>query len=113
MDNESSTLEALFEKTETYVKSTLELAKLKTIDKVAEIVSSLLANLVVVILASVFFLIFNIGIALWLGELLGKAYYGFFVVSGFYAVFGLVIFIFKNSLIKTPISNSIISKALK
>ena len=26
----------------------------------------------------------NVGLSLWIGELLGKAYYGFFAVAGFY-----------------------------
>jgi hypothetical protein len=69
--------------------------------------------LIVVIFAVLFFLILNIGVALWLGDLLGKSYYGFFAVSGFYAVLALFFFIFRDQMIKKPLNNSIINQVLE
>jgi hypothetical protein len=62
---------------------------------------------------AVFTLVINIGIAMWLGELLGKPYYGFFVVAIFYAVVMALLFIFRHEWIKTPVSNSIITQMIK
>jgi len=55
-----------------------------------------------------FFMILNIGIALWIGEMLGKSYYGFLILSGFYAILAIIVQIFSNRWIKKPIRNSII-----
>src|SRR3954465_15120096 len=98
---------SLIERAEQYGKASFELYKLKIIDKLAEVVSSIMARLVVFIFMFLFFLIINIGIALWIGEMLNKSYYGFFVLSGFYAVLGIVIYTFRKQLIQTPVSNSI------
>ena len=113
MDEQSGLIESLIEKGEQYGKTTLELLKLKTIDKSADVASNLVSWLIVIIFAVLFFLILNIGVALWLGEILGKSYYGFFVVSGFYALLALVFGIFRKQLIKEPLNNSIIEQVLE
>ena len=60
-----------------------------------------------------FTVIINIGIALWLGDILGKAYYGFFVVAGFYALIGGVLHFFMRDFIKKRTCNSLILQMLK
>ena len=113
MDEQSGLIESLIEKGEQYGKTTLELLKLKTLDKSADVVSNLVSWLIVLIFAVLFFLILNIGVALWLGELLGKSYYGFFVVSGFYALLALIFGIFRKQIVKNPVNNSIIEQVLE
>lgn len=105
-------IEDLFERTESYVKTNLDLVKLKAIDKTADIVSSVVANGAIVILGFFFFLLLNLGIGFWLGTLMGQTHYGFLVLAGFYALVTLLIFFLRKN-IKTPISNSIISQMLK
>lgn len=105
-------IENLIEKGEQYGKTTIELLKLKTLDKSADVVSNIVSWAVVIVFAVLFFLILNIGVALWLGELFGKAYYGFFAVSGFYALLAIVFGIFRKQLIKKPLNNSIVEQVL-
>jgi phosphoglycerol transferase MdoB-like AlkP superfamily enzyme len=113
MDEQTGLIESLIEKGEQYGKTTLELLKLKTLDKSADVASNLVSWLIVLIFAVLFFLILNIGVALWLGELLGKSYYGFFIVAGFYALLALIFSIFRKQLIKNPVNNSIIEQVLE
>ena len=113
MDEQSGLIESLIAKGEQYGKTTLELLKLKTLDKSADVVSNLVSWLIVVIFAVLFFMILNIGIALWIGELLGTSFYGFFVVSGFYALLAIVFAVFRKQLIKNPVNESIINQVLE
>jgi hypothetical protein len=62
---------------------------------------------------SMFALVLNLGVALWLGELLGKSYYGFFIVAAFYLLAGLVLHFFLQRWIRKPISDLIITQALQ
>jgi ABC-type transport system involved in cytochrome bd biosynthesis fused ATPase/permease subunit len=62
---------------------------------------------------TLFALVLNIGIALWLGELLGKNYYGFFIVAVFYLLSAIVLHFFLHNWIKKPVSNLIITQALQ
>lgn len=113
MDDKTTPIEALFDKAEAYSKTTLELMKLQVIDKSAEAVSAFIEKSVI-LLAFVFFaLMLSTGLALWLGELLGKNYYGFFAVAGVYAVLILLLFVFRQQWIQFPVSNAIISQMLK
>lgn len=113
MDNQATTIEMLFERAEDYTRTTIELTKLNVIDKSADVLSSLLSRLTVIIVAAMFVLLVNIGFSIWLGELLGETYYGYFVVSGAYFVLAIVIHSFKDQWIKVPVSNFIITKMTK
>ena len=113
MDNQATTIEMLFERAEDYTRTTIELTKLNVIDKSADVLSSLLSRLTVIIVAAMFVLLVNIGLSIWLGELLGETYYGYFVVSGAYFVLAVVIHSFKDHWIKVPVSNFIITKMTK
>lgn len=111
--NNATPLELLIEKAEGYSKTTMELFKLTAIDKTAEVVSSATARLIILSVVALFIIIVNIGLGLWIGELLGKIYYGFFVVAGFYLFIAILLQSFKNQLLKDPISNSIVTQLLK
>ncbi|HXD91649.1 MAG TPA: hypothetical protein VNX01_00470 [Bacteroidia bacterium] len=113
MENTKNDLELLFEKAADYIETKFNLLKLQTVDKAADVISSLICILVIVLIFLVFFFTINIGLALWIGTLLGKAYYGFFIISAFYVILGSIIYLLKNKLIKTGISNLIIKKLLK
>lgn len=113
MDERESSIEALIEKGEQYGKTTLELLKLKTLEKSSDVVSDLASWIIIVIFVSLFFLVLNIGVALWIGDLLGKSYQGFFIIAGFYALLALLFSVFRKQLIKNPVNNSIVTQVLK
>jgi len=113
METQASLIETLFEKSDRYTRTSAELYKLKAIGKSAELISVMTARLAVIVFMILFFLILNIGIALWIGEGLGKTYFGFFAVAGFYALGGALLYFFSNRWITAPLRNSIILQALK
>jgi uncharacterized membrane protein len=105
-------ISALFEKTETHVKTTVELFKLKMLEKSADVISSLAANLVIAFFTLLVLIFFHIGAALWIGACLGHAYLGFFIVSGFYVLITTILFIFRKRWMKNPIKELVIDKFL-
>ncbi|EIA07203.1 hypothetical protein [Flavobacterium frigoris] len=113
MDNKATAIETLFEKAEDYTRTTVELAKLNAIDKSADVLSSLFSRITVLIVVAMFVLLFNIGLSIWIGELLGKTYYGYFATASFYLLLAFLINGFKSQWLKIPVSNLIISKLLK
>ena len=114
MSEESqSVFESLYEKGEQYARTSLEVIKLKTIDKSADVTSNLVSWVVIIVFGTLFFLILNVGLALWIGSLLGASYYGFFIVSGFYGILALICAIFRKQLIKKPLNNSIVDQFLE
>lgn len=108
MENQTSPLETLFEKIKSYVETRIDLVKLKAIDKSSTIIATMIAKIVVILMLFFFIFFLNVGIALLLGDLLGKSYYGFFIVAGFYGITGLVFHWSKEKILKTPITNAIV-----
>ena len=113
MEDNANLLESLLEKATEYGKTSFELVKLKALDKSSDIVSTIVPRLVVIALLSSFLLFLNLGLALWLGEILGKTFYGFFVVAAFYGFAGLIIHFFMHKRLKKIVSNYFIKKVLK
>lgn len=112
MEKQIKQIDSLVEKAETYAKTSVELLKLKTVDKVADGTSGFVAWSAVIIAVILFFITLNFGVALWLGDLMGKIHHGFFVVAGFYALIGLILYIFRNKWIKKPLNDSMINEML-
>jgi lipopolysaccharide export LptBFGC system permease protein LptF len=110
MENKTSYLEPLFERIEEYSKTSYELKKLKVLGKTADVLSAYISRGLTLIVFSVFIVFANIGLALWLGDLTGKTYYGFVFVAAFYFVVWGVLFFFLHNWIKKIVCNSLISK---
>ncbi|MGG9970898.1 hypothetical protein ACQ33O_03795 [Ferruginibacter sp. SUN002] len=108
MSDNATTIETLFEKAENYGRTSVELLRLKAIGKSADVFSSLAIQLVITIAVAILAICLNIALALWIGELLGKSYYGFLIIAGAYAFITVVLYIFRYQLIKKPVSNAII-----
>ncbi|MDD3721833.1 MAG: hypothetical protein PHW92_04990 [Lutibacter sp.] len=113
MSTSKSLIELLFEKIEEYGKTNYELIKFKLLRTVAIIVPSLISRLIVVLLFFFFALILSVGIALFLGEIFGNLYVGFFIVAAFYLVIGIVFYFFLYNWIKKSIGDSIVKQILK
>jgi hypothetical protein len=113
MEDHANFVEELIEKTVEYGKSSLELAKLKVLDKTSDLVSSLLANSVVIVALFTFMLFLNLGLALWIGQILEKIYFEFFTVAGFYGITTILIYLFLYKWIKKQVGNAIIKQVLK
>jgi len=113
METPSNLIEALFERAEVLSKTTYELSKLKTLRTTSAVATALISRLSVIMMISMFILILNIGIALYLGEILGKIYWGFFIVAGLYLLAGIVFHLFMSNWIKKPLFDLIIKKALQ
>ena len=113
MENTSSTIEKLIEKADIYARTTLDIYKYNTIYKSTDIFSSLVVKIALSVVFIIFSFMIPIALALWIGEELGKVYYGFLVIAAAYLLLGLLIFVFRKAMIKNPVSNFIISKTLK
>lgn len=113
MDDKATMLGKLQEKAERYVNISIELFKLKAIEKSADMISSMVSRMAVILIFVFFVLILNIGLALWIGELLGRSYYGFFVLAAFYLMLGLLVKAFRHQWIKKPVTNYFITQVHK
>jgi hypothetical protein len=113
MEENANLFETLLERAIEYGKTSIELARLKALDKTTEIVSSVIPLSVVILLVASSLLFLNLGLAFWLGEVLGKTYYGFFIVAAFYVLAGIIIHFFLHKWIKRLVGDYFIKRVLK
>ena len=109
----SSLTESLFDNVKEYINVKLELFKLKVVDKISSLISTFITVFLLLIISIIFFTVFNIGIALLIGECLGKPYIGFLILSAFYAIAGLFLFLGRGSFFKSALVGIIIRKIYK
>jgi hypothetical protein len=105
-------IEALFNQSKDYAGSRLKLYKLKLVDKTGSIASAIATGIALAVILFIFFVVLNIGIALLIGDLLGKAYLGFLILAVLYAIAGFVVFKGRDKFFKTPVTQMLIRKFL-
>lgn len=108
METSNTTVEDLFYKVKDYVNTRFDLLKLKAINKVSSILSKTITFIVILVLSVFILMLLSIGLALYLGYVLGHSYYGFFIVGGIYIIIGLILIVSRKALLKTPFSNWLI-----
>ena len=113
MEENANLFETLLEQASEYGKTSIDLAKLKALDKTTEIVSSVIPLSVVILLVVTSLLFLNLGLAFWLGEVLGKTYYGFLIVAVFYVIAGILIHFFLRKWIKRLVGDYLVKRLLK
>lgn len=113
MNHNAHPIETLFKQAEDYSKTIIELFKLHAIDKSADVVSLLAARLVIFIAFIIFVVITSIGFALWLGIVLGQAYYGMLIVGACYGIAALVLYAYRCRFIKKSVRSAIVDNMME
>jgi len=113
MEDYARLFETLLERVTDYFKTTVELVKLKAVEKISDLGAELIPNafIIGIIISALLFL--NIGLALWLGGILGNMYYGFLAVGAFHALLAIVFRLFFYKRLKQKFSRQIIKALLK
>ncbi|TDH26195.1 hypothetical protein EXU57_11945 [Segetibacter sp. 3557_3] len=113
MNNQFNVVESLIGNSKEYVETRFNLLKLKLVDKSSDLVSTVLTFIPLIVIGLLVFFLLNIGIALLIGDLLGRASWGFLVLTGIYIIIGFILYSGRNKLIKVPFANMLIRKFLK
>lgn len=110
MQSPLDNIEALYDKSREYAETQMEIIRLKAIDKASTMISSLATKIIYITVFLMGLFLLNLALGFWLGELLGKVYYGFFALAAFYFIVGIIIFAISKNSIGNPIRNALIDK---
>lgn len=91
----------------------VELMKLKVAGKISSSLSNLVAIMMVLVFGGAALTIISFGFAYWIGSELNNVYAGFFIVGGFYALVGLLIYANRKKWVQDPLANLFIDKIIK
>jgi ABC-type uncharacterized transport system fused permease/ATPase subunit len=110
MEHLTNNLEEIFQKVKEYAEVRFDLFRLKAISKLAGFMSYIVTTLFFMVFFGAILLCITLGAALWLGELFGKTYLGFFGVAGIYLVIAIILYIKRETLIRKPMSDRLIKE---
>ena len=112
MNNQTNLIDSLIGNSQDYVETRLTLFKLKMVNKSSDIASTILSFIPLILVFTIVFILLNIGIALLIGDLVGRASWGFLILTGVYIIIALVLYSQRNKWVKVPFANMLIKKFL-
>jgi uncharacterized integral membrane protein len=112
MENDPTAVEELFYKLKDYIETTVDLYKLKAINKVSGFTSTVIVSIILIILLFLILIFISVGFAFLIGLWLGHAFWGFFIMGVLYLIIGLILFSSRSKLLKEPISNKFIKELI-
>jgi fatty acid desaturase len=113
MEAQDNPLRSLLDSTEDYIRTSVELLKLKTIDKATDKISDVISRTIAIFVFIMFLILVSIAVGFLLGSILDNTWLGFFIVAGFYGLMGIILFFFTHNWFKKVISNVIIKNTFK
>lgn len=100
MNENPDLINSLIQRVRELILTYFELIKLKAVASVSSVISTFFSELIVGLLLVLFLFFLNLAAAFWLGDLLGKVYFGFLAVSAFYFILGIFSHIFLRRWLK-------------
>jgi len=97
-----------FEYANIYVEKRIDLLKLESAERVAKSTSSIITLAVIGFLATMVTIMLSIAVGFFLGETLGSYSLAFFIITGVYALFGVVVYLFKRQLVTNPVLSTVL-----
>lgn len=91
-----------------YIETRLSLLKLTMAEKISKVVSVLIAGALIFFIFFFFFVFVSLAVAYCIGVWLGHTWLGFLIVAFVYFLFGFIILVNKEKLIRIPVMNAII-----
>lgn len=91
-----------------YLEARWNLGILNASEKTATTLSSLVAAIIVGIFGIIVLLFLSLGAAWMIGEKMNNHAAGFFLVAGFYAIVGIILYSIRDKFIKVPLVNTFI-----
>jgi hypothetical protein len=111
--DEPSQISRLYDQTEQFVKTSVELYKLRAVKTGAGVFSSVATGVVLGVVFLMAIMFASGGLAFYLGKLLGAWHHGFFAVCGLYLIVGIIVYIFRNKFIRRGLSDYFVKEILE
>lgn len=112
MENDQTKIEELFYKLKDYGESSITLLKLKAINKAVKFSSTVILSVFSLVLLFLILICISIGLSLLIGQWLGHAYWGFFIMALFYIIVWFLLFLGKKKVLNEPIKSRLIKELI-
>lgn len=108
MDQDFNNAETFVDQVKEYVNTRLAQLKLSFAEKTSKVMAVIIAVVMSALVFFLFLLLISIAGAIAIGQWLESFWLGFVVVGGIVLIVGLILWIFKDGIIRRPIMNALI-----
>jgi len=105
-----STAESLTDHVSDYIETYVKLAVVNATQKATGIAAISLTGILLTVFLTFVLLFSGVGLGIWVGEAMDNPKAGFFVVSAFYLLCGVVVYAFRKNIVFPLVRNAIIRK---
>jgi len=113
MISQLSHIKELFRSFEDYIKINADLLRLKSVDKSADIVSSIFAFIIIIIAAIFFISLLSIAFCFLIGRLTGSLELGFFIMAALWGIFCVILYATRKVWLKKPAQDTVVKKLME
>jgi hypothetical protein len=113
MEKSIEKIEELAKNSSLYFKHHVSLIKLEAAEKTSKIMSNGISLIFISMIFFLFAFFFGLAFAVMLQYFVGELYLALLIVAGFYGIIGIILWKFRNKLIRIPIMNSILHELFK
>ena len=104
-DQNISSLRDLFEEIKSYIGMRYELVRLDFVSKLTILLSAFFISILLIFLLAVVLLFLSYSIAKSLASTFGNEAFAFLLISGFYLLLAILLYVFRKQLVIKPIAN--------
>ena len=108
MSEEFKKVESLVDQLKAYANTRLSQAKLSVAEKTSKVVSMVIVMLMAALVFFLFLLLISVAAAIAIGQWLDSMWLGFIIVAGLVLLFGMVLWLAKDRLLRIPILNTLL-----
>jgi hypothetical protein len=109
---ETEKIKGLTDQVKDYVQTRIEIAKLSAVKTGSKAASNAALYIVLAVIGFFFLMFISLGAAIAIGYAMDSWFGGFFIISGFYLMVGIICYAFRSRLIVGPVSNAVINGIL-
>ena len=108
MGNSNAGISDLADNIREYIETRIEIIKLETADSGASAVSSMVSWGVIIVIGFLSLLTLSVGASIGIGYMVDNFAIGFFIITGFYILVGLLLYAYRDKWLRKPLANTII-----
>ena len=108
MDEDFNNAETFADQVKEYVNTRLAQLKISFAEKTSKVVSIMIAFVMLALVFFLFLVLISMAGAIAIGQWVESFWLGFVVVGGIVLIVGLILWIFKDGIIRRPIMNALI-----
>ncbi len=113
MEDTFAKVEELSAHVKEYINNRIDSVKFSAAEKSSSVLANIIAVAIAVLVLTFFVLFGSVALAYAIAKWTGEVYWGFLIVAGIYLLFGILVWLLREKLLRLPIMNAMVQQLFK